>query len=111
MIKCIRASETHYNSKLMCHHKNNCHIVWKIFGKILKKDKSKQNINKIKSGNEFLSNPSQITQVFNKFFTNIGHDLAQSINNNESNDFREYLGNPIAQSFSLCETSPQRSNT
>ena len=86
----------------MCHHKNNCHNVWKIFGKILKKDKSKQNINKIKSGNEFLSNPSQITQAFNKFFTNIGH---------ESYDFREYLGNPITQSFNLCETTPQRSNT
>ena len=41
---CIRASETQYYRNLMCHHKNNCHNLWKIFGKMLKKDKSKQNI-------------------------------------------------------------------
>ena len=102
---CIRASETQYYRNLMCQHKNNCQNLWKIFGKILKKDKSKQNINKIKSDNEILTNPTQITQAFNKFFTNIGQDLAQSIDNNEPNEFREYLGNPIAQSFNLCETS------
>ena len=102
---CIRASETQYYRNLMCQHKNNCHNLWKIFGKILKKDKSKQNINRINSENETLTNPSQITQAFNKFFTNIGHNLAQTISNNESNDFRDYMGNPIAQSFNLCETS------
>ena len=102
---CIRASETQYYRNLMCHHKNNCHNLWKIFGKILKKDKSKQNINSINSDNETLTNPTQITQALNKFFTNIGHSLAQTINN-EPNDYKEYLGNPIVQSFNLCETSP-----
>ena len=103
---CIRAAETQYYRKLMCHHKNNCHNLWKIFGKILKKGKNKLNITKIKSEDVILTNPNQITDAFNKFFTNIGHDLAQSINNEDPNAFREYLGNPIAQSFNLCETSP-----
>ena len=74
---CIRASETQYYRNLMCHHKNNCHNLWKIFGKMLKKDKSKQNINKINADNETITNPTETAQAFNIFFTNIGNNLAQ----------------------------------
>ena len=75
------------------------------FGKILKKNNNKQKISKIKSGNEIITNPTRITEYFNTFFTNIGKNLAESIDNEDPNSFKKFLGNPVLQSFHLCETS------
>ena len=105
LTNCLRAAETQYYRKLLVDHNNSCQNLWKIFGKILKKSKNKQNISKIKSGNEIITNPTLITDSFNKFFTNIGKNLAESINNENPNSFKKFLGNPVLQSFNLCETS------
>ena len=101
----IRAAETEYYRKLLADHNNSCQNLWKIFGKILKKDKNKINITKIKYENELITNPTEITDSFNKFFTNIGQNLADSIDNEDPNTFKKFLGNPVLQSFTLCETS------
>ena len=100
-----RAAETQYYRKLLVDHNNSCQNLWKIFGKILKKSNSKQNITKIKSDNEVITNPTQIADSFNKFFTNIGKNLAESIVNEDPNSFKKFLGKPLLQSFNLCETS------
>ena len=105
LTNCIREAETYHYRKMLADHNNNCQNLWKIFGKILKKSKNKSNITKIKSGNETLTNPTEIANAFNKFFTNIGEELAQSHNTDDPNAFRKYLNNPILQSFNLIETS------
>ena len=105
LTNCIRAAETQYYRKLLVDHNNSCQNLWKIFGKILKKSKNKQNITKIKHDNEMITNPTQITDSFNTFFTNIGQNLADSIDNEDPNSFKKFLGNPVLQSFNLCETS------
>ena len=105
LTNCIREAETYHYRKMLADHNNNCQNLWKIFGKILKKIKNRSNITKIKSGNETLTNPTEIANAFNKFFTNIGEELAQSHNTDDPNAFRKYLNNPILQSFNLIETS------
>ena len=103
---CIKAAETHYYQTLLTKHNNHCQNLWKIFGKLIKKNKHKVKISKLKIDNTIISNPNQITESFNSFFTKIGENLAQSINNNEPEAYKEYLGDPIAQSLSLSETNP-----
>ena len=105
LTNCIRAAETQYYRKLLVDHNNSCQNLWKIFVKILKKTNTKQNITKIKTGNETITNPTQITDSFNKFFTNIGKNLADSIDNEDPYSFKKFLDKPILQSFNLCETS------
>ncbi|CAL4183555.1 unnamed protein product [Meganyctiphanes norvegica] len=102
---CIRAAETHYYRKLLTEHNNNCQNLWKIFGKIIKKGKTRPNINKIINGENILTNPNNITEALNNFFTNIGNNLAQSHKNVDQNAFKQYLVNPVRKSFCLCETS------
>ena len=105
LTNCIRAAETQHYRKLLADHNNSSQNLWKIFGKILKKGKNNKKITKIKSGNEIITNPTRITESFNKFFTDIGKNLAQSIDNDDPNSFKRFLGNPVLQSFHLCETS------
>ena len=69
------------------------------------KDKNKISITKIEYENEIKTTPSEIVDSFNKFFTNIGQNLADSIDNDDPNAFKQFLGNPVKQSFNLCETS------
>ena len=103
---CIRASETLYYQKILTKQNNNCKNLWKIFGKMLKKDKNKVNICKIKVNDTNITNSSQITNAFNDFFTNIGSNLANSFQNTDKKNYREYLGNPIEQSINLRATNP-----
>ena len=74
------------------------------FWQIDKKEQKYGLKNKIKIDNTIISNPNQITESFNNFFTKIGENLAQSLGNNEPEDYKEYLGDPIPQSLSLTET-------
>ena len=86
-------------------HSNNSQKLWKNFGKILKNSKSKTKINKIKVNNKIVTDPLQITNEFNKFFTDIGSNLASNFDNRHRDTFRKYLNTPVLDSFCLLETS------
>ena len=53
-----------------------------------------------------MNNPKQITEAFNNFFTNIGNNLAQSLESSDENAYKNYLGNPIQETLNLTETNP-----
>ena len=89
----------------MIDNNNSSKNLWKTFGKILKNNKSRVKVNKIKVNNKTISNPTQITNALNNFFTNIGNKLADKFDNQHRENFREYLNNPVLESFCLLETS------
>ena len=101
----IRRAQTQYYRSLLQEHNNNSQNLWKTFGNILKKSKNKVKINKIKVNNKLITDPKLVTQEFNKFFTSIGNNLANNFENQDRNNFREFLNNPVLESFSLIETS------
>ena len=86
-------------------YSNNSQKLWKNFGKILKNSKSKIKINKIKVNNKIVTDPLQITNEFNKFFTDIGSNLASNFDNRHRDTFRKYLNTPVLDYFCLLETS------
>ena len=85
---CIKAAETHYYQTLLTKHNNHCQNLWKLFGKLIKKNRNKIKMSKIKIDNTIITNPSQVTESFNKFFTDIGERLAQSFDNNEQEAYK-----------------------
>ena len=101
----IKAAETKYYQNKLVDQNNNSKALWNTFGKILKKPKSKININKIIKDNNILTNTDDIANALNIFFTNIGNNLAQAINREGQNAYKEYLTDPNPKSFHLCETS------
>ena len=101
----IRKAQTQYYRSLLLDHSNNTQKLWKNFGKILKNSRSRTKINKIKVNNKIVTDPLQVTKEFNDFFTNIGSNLANNFDNQHSDTFREYLNNPVLESFCLLETN------
>ena len=103
----IRKAQTQYYRSILLNHNNNSQNLWKTFGKILKNNKNTVKINKIKINQKITTDPMLITNAFNQFFTNIGNDLAKQFENQNKDAFREYLNNPILDSFCLLETHEQ----
>ena len=101
----IRQAQTNYYRSLLVDHNNNCQNMWKIFGKMLKNTKSRVKVNKIKIDNDTITDPMLVTNAFNKFFTRIGENLANRFNNHQRESYKDYLNNPVLESFHLCETS------
>ena len=100
----IRRAQTQYYRSLLLEHNNNSQNLWRTFGKILKKGKSRVKINKIKVNNKIITDPKLVTEELNKFFTNIGNNLSNNFENQNRETFRDYLNNPILESFFLLET-------
>ncbi len=57
------------------------------------------------AGERLLSNPTDVANSFNSFFTNIGSSLANKIPSTDVH-FSKYLHNPNSSSFFLTPTSP-----
>ena len=89
-------------------YKSDIRNTWKSINEVLSKKGNKNtsptslNVN----GNE-ITNTSEITNMFNKFFTNIGNELANKINYSGTKDFTYYLRNRQNQKFTLNEVNEQ----
>ena len=101
----IRRAQIQYYRSLLLEHNNNSQNLWKTFGKILKNNKSKIKINKIKVNKKIITDPKLVTQEFNKFFTSIGNKLADNFESQDRETFKEFLNNPVLESFFLLETN------
>ena len=89
-------------------YKSDIRNTWKSINEVLSKKGNKNtpptslNVN----GNE-ITNTSEITNMFNTFFTNIGNELANKINYSGTKDFTYYLRNRQNQKFTLNEVNEQ----
>ena len=68
---------------------------------IAQKEKSNLSPNKIKMYNILNENIEVITNSFNKYFVNIGPDLASNIKDPISNSYKTFLNNPASSRFSF----------
>ena len=77
-----RAEQLYYSSKINKHN-SNCRELWKTFGKILNKNKIKHNsIVTLSINNKIISNKKHIVEEFNKYFCQVGENLACKFNEN-----------------------------
>ena len=102
----IKRAEEMYYKKMINSHNNSSKILWKTFGKILNDKKVKHNkLVNLNIDGQNVSNPQAISDSVNKFFSEIGENLANKFSQNDNSEYKKYLGNPIQQSMFLHDIS------
>jgi len=102
----IKKAEKLYYHKIIGSHKNSISQLWKTFGKILNKDKTKnKNISSLIINDDKVTEPQIIADSFNNFFCEIGERLASNFSNQNNNDYKQYLHEPASQSIFLFNTN------
>ena len=102
-----KSKESHY-SKYFEDNKRNCKAVWNGINEIIY-SKSKTNAwetNCLLINGKAVSQPKDIAEHFNDYFTSISKELQKHIPPTKRN-FSNYLKNPIAKSFFLTPTTPE----
>ena len=95
------AKKTYYHH-IFQKYSSDIKNTWSIITNILhKKKKSNLLPNKIKINNILNENIEVITNSFNKYFVNIGPDLASNIKDPTPNSYKTFLKNPASSRFSF----------
>ena len=89
----IRSSKKLYYSKEIENAEGNLNATWNVINKLINKGKPRNNFDHLKIENKEITNPTEIAQAFNQFFTNIGPELASKISS-DNKHFTEYLFEP-----------------
>ena len=101
----IKRAEALYYKSIINKHENSSKALWSTFGKILNSKKIRHNtISCLNINGEYQSEPPKIAESFNKFFSEIGGNLAKNFPNNNS-EFKNYLEEPVSHSMFLYHTS------
>ena len=101
----LRYCEKEYYTNLLECQKNNVKGTWKVLNKIIrKKNTSSKFPESFKDKNNVISDKKQIANGFNRFFTNVGPDLASSIPI-QSKNVHDYRGSPNLHSMLLLEVT------
>ena len=91
-----------YYKHVINSHNNNTKALWKTFGKILNNKKVKHaNIGSLSVNGKTETDPKIIANTFNDFFSEIGEKLASKFSNQNSSEYKKYLGSPIPHSMFL----------
>ena len=100
----IKRAESLYYKSIINKHNNASKNLWNTFGKILNSKKIKHNkIASININGEQQTEPNKITETFNKFFSEIGGNLAKNFPDDFS-EFKNYLGESTPHSMFLSGT-------
>ena len=100
VVKILRKAETDYYASFIKKHNDNSKQLWKKFGNVLGKSKTKQSsIEKLKINNHYITDQKEVTREFNKYFCSVGEKLASKIDDTGINDYKNYLSNPLQHSL------------
>ena len=78
---------------------NNLKKTWELINEVINKRNSKKSLpNKFYQGNEEITDPVNIAETFNKYFVDVGPNLAQKIPK-PAKPFKTYLGRNVSESF------------
>ena len=102
-----KSKESHYR-KYFEDNKRNCKAVWNGINEIIY-SKSKANAwepNYLLINGKAVSQPKDIAEHFNDYFTSISKELEKHVPPTKRN-FSNYLKNPFAKSFFLTPTTPE----
>jgi len=96
----LKESENRYYTNLLLENRNSTQKIWKVYGELMSNKKKKNNsINKILfEGNE-MTDPADIANTFNKYFSTIGLNLAKKFKND--NKYKQYLDGNFEKSMFL----------
>ena len=100
LVNIIRISQKQYYNDLLDKYHSNITMSWKIINNILNRQtKGSTNINAkfYKNGNQIVDE-SDIANEFNKYFVNVGNNLASKITNTTQSPFM-YMNNPVDKTF------------
>ena len=106
--KKIEETKKKYYYDTFRNHKNCMKNTWKTINETLGKNKKDSKLpTYVQHNNTIVSNPTEIANVFNDFFVNIGSNLSSTINTNDDNfTFKQYLQTPSTSTCilnNICE--------
>ena len=92
-----------YYSKELENAEGNLNATWNAINKMMNKNKPRNNLDNLKVDNKEITNPAEIAEAFNSYFTNIGPELASKINCGTKH-FTEYLSEPNQNTMCFIPT-------
>lgn len=100
------AKRTYYHNRIDC-SKSDLKATWKIINELLNNKRKHSKLPTVFQENGTpIENPIDISDKFNKFFVNVGPNLAKSFDKN-SKDFYKHLKGDYTQSMILNDTSEE----
>ena len=96
--KLLADAEREHYEKLLIENKQNLKKSWSILKEIMNKRKETKTCSRFKVDGQFTTDKSKISNGFNKFFTNIGPNLAKNIPS-DSRCASVYMENRILESM------------
>jgi hypothetical protein len=106
----IRAAEKSYYSNKLLEVKDNMSKTWKVLNRMTNRSTNKNPINLIEKNGVVIDNVSQIAEEFNKFFVNVGPNLANQIQPSENSPLDFIKGNYCNSMFLLPSTPEEISD-
>ena len=107
MCECIRIAKKNYYAREFAKYKGDIRKTWDTLKDILNKKKRKSKFPAyFLCKNKHVSGAQNIANKFNEYFTNIGPDLASSIDTSNKAPFDSYLNTPCSNSFLFQYTNP-----
>ena len=100
----LKISKKKYYNEYFIKNSKDSKKVWKGIKEIVKSKPQQFKCTKIMNGNQEISDPKLIANIFNNYFSNVGKNFADSMPTVQ-NTPTEYLGIPIRNSFFISPTT------
>ena len=105
----IRVTEWQYYQDQFTKHKSNLKKSWQIIKTIINKCKYRPSASEFKSNGNSITNGKQISDTFNKFFVNVGSNLAKKIPRSHK-DPMGYISHGINECFYLMPVTDEETS-
>ena len=104
LTKLIRTSKKLHYSKVLNNAEGNLNSTWKVINELINKNKSQTRTDSLNVNGKEITNPEDISNEFNSYFTTIGTNLASKINCHNKH-FSSYLSEPLNKTIFLNPTN------
>ena len=102
----LRIAEKDYYRELLNQNKHNMRKTWKILNKIINKKRTTSSQSRFKNGDKYVTNPHDVANNFNNYFSNIGTSLADKIGTQTGSPL-DYMKGSFPNSIFLNPTTEQ----
>ena len=103
--KIIKSAKSKYMSNLISDDPSNKKL-WSEMNKLTRTAKSYHDPIKLKVGSDTISNPSDVCELFNQYFSEIGPNLASKVHTTATNNFQKFMSDKLDKSISLNLATP-----
>ena len=99
-----RQSKKEYYQRYFTNNKKNLQKIWKGIKEIINiKSKNFDHPNSLLDGDRIITDPTDMANKFNNFFTSIADDILKKRKFEGNKSFRDYLSNPLPNSILLYD--------